>query len=90
MKAYVLHNDELGYTTCCPVYKIRKEAEEEMAYKCRRHSVHEVNAEDYEPCTPKHMVPDCLHCARCSATEDQRREYVREKNEQCAYEKYKL
>lgn len=81
MKAFVLHNDELGYTESCPVYEVRSEAGHDAASKCRHHTVCEVKAEDYEPCVPVRLADRCLRCARCAATEGRRRDYMREMNE---------
>ena len=65
MKAYVLHNDELGWTDRCPVFIDKSEAEKEAANKCRFYSVIEIDIESgLEPCTPLKKLHKCVCCPR--------------------------
>lgn len=59
---YVIQNDELGYLLDCPTFMDRKEAENECAGKCRRHSVIETNKADI--CRPMKPIEQCKKCAR--------------------------
>ena len=59
---FVLHNDELGYMDPCPVFTDRKDAETEAAFKCRKHSVKEVD-NNYSPCHPMIKTSMCDKCA---------------------------
>lgn len=60
--AYVIYNEELGYELRCPVFDDKKEAEDEAAGKCRRHSVVEI--ETWESCKPFKKYNRCSKCLR--------------------------
>lgn len=60
---YVLRNEELGYIDDCPVFRTEKEASREAAFKCRDHSVLEIELDNFEPCHPKGAGGSCKACA---------------------------
>lgn len=71
MKAYIVHNDELGYDIDCPTYKTYQEADNATYGKCRAHSVVEVDLANYEPCRPvrdrvRDGSPQIAVCENCA------------------------
>lgn len=65
MKGYILHNDEQGWLTECPVFVDKEKAELEAADKCRHYSVIELDyIADCEPCHPLEKYSKCEVCCR--------------------------
>lgn len=59
---YILRNEELGCIMDCPTFTDRKEAEDEAAGKCRKHTV--VKTDRADTCRPMKPIDQCRRCPR--------------------------